>query len=78
MNNRLYESKKIFAKQLSELMVSKNLNQQQLSDELKIPRQTISNWLHLKRSPQMDSLEMIANYFNVSIDYLFDRDKNNI
>lgn len=36
MNNRLYELKKIFAKQLSELMVSKNLNQQQLSDELKI------------------------------------------
>lgn len=77
--SRLHELKIIFAKQLKELMKnSGDINITKLSSDLNIPRQTISNWLNLKRSPQIDSLEMIANYFNVSIDYLFDRDSSNI
>ena len=77
--SRLNELKVIFAKQLKELMKNNgNLTVTKLSCDLNIPRQTISNWLNLKRSPQIDSLELIANYFNVSIDYLFDRDSSNI
>lgn len=76
--NRLNELKIIFAQQLEELMKNKGISITKLSADLGVPRQTISNWLNLRRSPQIDSLELIANYFNVSIDYLFDRDSSNI
>ena len=72
--DRLSELKVIFAKQLKELIDNKGLSISKLSADLKIPRQTISNWLKLRRSPQIDSLELIADYFAVSIDYLLGRD----
>ena len=72
--DRLSELKVIFAKRLKELIDNKGLSISKLSADLKIPRQTISNWLKLRRSPQIDSLELIADYFAVYIDYLLGRD----
>ena len=62
--------KKIFADRLKDLMSEKNLNNQNLSDEIGIPRTSISNWLNGRRTVQIDALVKIALYFGVSTDYL--------
>lgn len=61
----------IFAERLKDLMLDKNLNSiSDLSNKINIPRPTISRWLNMTRSPQIDSLVLIAKFFDVSIDYL--------
>ncbi|MCC2250536.1 helix-turn-helix domain-containing protein [Virgibacillus sp. AGTR] len=48
-----------------------------LEEELEIPKNTIYQWKRI--SPSLDKLKSIADYFNVSIDYLLGRTdiKNN-
>ena len=64
----------IFSNRLKELMKDKEINSVMLSKEIKIPRASITNWLICRRSPQIDALYKIAEYFNVSIDYLLGRE----
>ncbi|HLR59647.1 MAG TPA: helix-turn-helix transcriptional regulator [Pseudogracilibacillus sp.] len=42
-----------------------------LEENLKIPNNTIYQWN--KRKPNTERLEMVADYFNVSVDYLLGR-----
>lgn len=42
-----------------------------LEDRLNIPNNTIYQWN--KRKPNTDRLEMVADFFNVSVDYLLGR-----
>ena len=46
----------------------------QLEEEINIGRNTIYQWN--KRTPSSDKLEAVANYFNVSVDYLLGRTEN--
>ncbi len=50
-----------------------------LEDKLNIPNNTIYQWKEgSKRKPSLERLESIADYFNVSLDYLHGRtDKKN-
>lgn len=59
----------IFAIRLKELM-GNNITQQQLADVLNIKRQTVSLYLNGASLPPIEKLVDIANYFNVSTDYL--------
>lgn len=59
----------IFAIRLKGLMENK-VTQQQLADVLNIKRQTISLYLNGVSLPPIEKLVDIANYFNVSTDYL--------
>lgn len=59
----------IFAIRLKELMEN-NITQQQLADVLNIKRQTVSLYLNGASLPPIEKLVDIANYFNVSTDYL--------
>ncbi|MFW3538235.1 helix-turn-helix domain-containing protein [Vagococcus fluvialis] len=43
----------------------------QLEDELGIPNNTIYQWK--KRTPNVERLQKVADFFNVSIDYLLGR-----
>ena len=62
---------KTFADRLRlEMTQNKIKNINDFSKKTKIPRSTISAWLNLNRSPQIDSLVIIAKFFEVSIDYL--------
>ena len=58
---------------LKELRKEKHLSQVRLSMELCIPQNSISRFESGVRKPDYDTLIQIADYFNVSIDYLVGR-----
>ena len=60
----------LFKERLKELRIEKGLTQTQLAKELRVNKRTISNWEVGERQPDLDTLEVIAKYFNVSYDYL--------
>lgn len=68
-NANLKGENNIFAIRLKALMENK-VTQQQLADVLNIKRQTISLYLNGASLPPLEKLVDIANYFNVSSDYL--------
>lgn len=55
---------------LKEIRKKKNLSQQKIALDLSISREAISYYENGKRSPSVETLVMLSNYFNVSIDYL--------
>ena len=61
------------------LRMASGLTQQELADKLKISRSTIGMYETGAREPDYDTLEQIADFFNVDIDYLLGRsDKTTI
>lgn len=56
---------------LKELRESKKMNQQELADALGITRQSVSNYETGKRMPNKEMLEIIADYFNVDMNFLY-------
>lgn len=65
------EMSKNFSDILKELREEKGLNQQQLANSLEVTRQTISNYENNKRVPNKEMLEIIADFFNVDMNYLY-------
>lgn len=63
----------MFRIRLKELRESKGLSQYSFSRDFGISQSTIGNWESGTRQPKMDVLEKIAEYFNVSVDYLLGR-----
>ena len=63
----------MFANQLGFLRRSQQLTQEQLADKLGVTKQSVSNWENGNIMPSVEMLEKIADYFNVSIDYLLER-----
>ena len=48
----------------------KNYNQLKVAMDLSISREALSHYENGKRSPDIDMLILLSNYFNVSIDFL--------
>ena len=61
-------------RRLAELRREKNLSQEELAEKLYVSRQTISNWERDKAYPDINSLLLMANYFDVSLDHLIKGD----
>lgn len=59
-----------FADRLKDLRKEKQLTIEQLAKDLGSAKSTISRYENDKREPKKDFLEMLSNYFNVSVDYL--------
>lgn len=55
---------------LKELRKQKKYNQERLAMELNVSQATISAYKTGERTPDLEMLIRIANYFNVSVDYL--------
>lgn len=55
---------------IRELRISKNLTQQQLADKLFVTKQTVSKWEKGKSVPDITSIDSLASFFGVSVDYL--------
>ena len=55
---------------LKEIRKKKNLNQQKVAFDLSISREALSYYENGKRSPNLEMLVALSNYYNVSIDYL--------
>ena len=61
-------------RRLAELRKEKNVSQEELAEKLYVSRQTISNWERGKTYPDINSLLLMANYFDVSLDHLIKGD----
>lgn len=59
----------MFAERLKFLREERKLTQVELGKILNISNQAVSTW-EKDKEPNYDTLKKIANYFNVSIDYL--------
>ena len=57
---------------LRRLLEERQMTQKQLALELKIPASTLGGYVQGTSEPDFNTLKMIANYFNVSTDYLLD------
>ncbi|MCR0260016.1 MAG: helix-turn-helix domain-containing protein [Clostridium sp.] len=60
---------------LKKLRTSCNLTQKEMADKLGMNQQTYANYETGRREPDFDTLKEIASYFNVSIDFLLDIDR---
>lgn len=61
-------------KNLKTLRLDKNITQKQVAVELNLSQQTYNYYENCKRQPGFDTLSKIAQYFNVSVDYLLGND----
>lgn len=71
MNEKI---KKIFNERLKELMQDKDLNTVSLSKATGIPSSSISNWIQMRRTVQVEFLVILADFFDVTTDYLLGRE----
>lgn len=67
------DHKKMFSQRLQELMDENGTTQQMLADYCGFHRQSIAKWQSGQTSPDIDGLSKIADFFNVSTDYLSGR-----
>lgn len=58
-----------------ELRSEKNLSQDKIAEELDVSPALISKWERNISTPAPEMLEYIADYFDVSVDYLIGRSK---
>lgn len=63
----------LFPKRLRSLMSAKNITQVELSKAISVNQSTVCSWLSGKKSPKISTLYKIADFFNVSIDYIIGR-----
>lgn len=64
-----------FGQALRTLRNKRHLTEQQLADAVGLAKSTISMYECSCRLPSHKALERIADYFDVSMDYLFGREK---
>lgn len=60
----------VFKNNLKMLRIERGLGQVELAEKLGLSKGIISLWENGLREPNMSSLIVIAQFFNVSIDYL--------
>lgn len=59
-----------FAERLKELRIEKNLSLMALGKAIGVSDMAISRWETKKRTPNIESLVALAQFFNVTTDYL--------
>lgn len=60
----------MLGEQIKKLRMNKGMSQVQLAEKLNVTKQSVSNWENEYIMPSVDMLIKIANFFNVSTDYL--------
>ena len=63
----------IVAERIRELMKENGLNQVRLAEKVGINQHTTSSWSNGKKEPSITSLWLLADYFDVDVDYLIGR-----
>lgn len=63
----------LFSLRLKELRASRNLTLQQLGESIGSTKATIGNLENSNKQPSLQMVVALADYFNVSIDYLVGR-----
>ena len=62
-----------FSQRLSSLLIERQITAYRLSKDTGISDSMIARWKSGERSPSLENLLAIADYFDVSIDYLLGR-----
>lgn len=57
--------KKVFAKNLSNLLARNQKTQADLVADLRLNKSTVSTWVNGTKMPRMNKIEQLANYFGV-------------
>ena len=65
----------MFSERIKEIRLARNMTQVDLSRELNVTKQSVSNWENDNIQPSIDMLIKIASYFSVSCDYLLGLDE---
>jgi transcriptional regulator with XRE-family HTH domain len=65
-----------FNQRLKEIRINHNITQKQLSIDLGLSERGIQSYELGERKPGLDALIALADYFNVSLDYLTGRSDN--
>mgnify|MGYP002621953246 CR=1 FL=1 len=66
-----------FSNRLKDLRMARQISQKDFAKRLGVSQQTVASWEVGRTEPANDSLKDIADYFNVSTDYLLGRDNFN-
>ena len=68
------EKKNLFSARLKELRLQHGFSQEELAEKIGIKRNSYSDWENGKCKPNYEKLEKIADFFGVSLDWLFGRE----
>lgn len=68
----------MFAEKLKELRFFKKITQTELSQVLGVSQQTVGSWETNNSTPNLTMLGKLADYFEVSADYLLGRNENDL
>lgn len=63
-------------KNLKKLRMEQGVSQQQLADFIGVSQQSVNKYENHNVEPDIETLSLIAEFFNVSIDYLVGHDEN--
>lgn len=63
----------MFGKRLAQLRKEKGISQYEFADRIGFSRGQVANYEQGKREPDYETLQKIADFFNVSTDYLLGR-----
>ncbi|WP_303165182.1 MULTISPECIES: helix-turn-helix domain-containing protein [Mitsuokella] len=66
----------LLSERLNELKMSRNLMQKAIADGIHVPLRTYQRYEYGEREPNASTLLALADYFDVSIDYLVGRTDN--
>ena len=66
---------RMFGDIFKELRLEKKLSQDKIAEDLDISQPLIAKWENHQSTPAPEMLDYIADYFNVSVDYLIGRSK---
>lgn len=59
-----------FGERLNELLINNNLSQRQFALKLGFSSTIVSNWIKGKYQPTADNILLVAEFFDVSTDYI--------
>lgn len=58
---------------IKELLKNEGLTQSKLADGIGVNQSTVCNWFNGKKEPSIENLWKLADFFDVSVDYLIGR-----
>jgi transcriptional regulator with XRE-family HTH domain len=61
------DARKVFGRNLSEILYEKRISQKELMQHMKVSSATVSDWCSGKKMPRIDKLTSIANFLRVTM-----------